>query len=439
MRIMTIHRSKGLEFPIVALAACSRRFNVRELTGMAVFHPEMGFGMRRVEREKLRRFPTLAYSAIAARQKADLVSEEMRLLYVALTRAKERLILCVSEKDLGAALGRAAGMYAGGDGERISPAASARCQRYSDWILASLLRHPAMGQVREDYGVEQPGIIGMEFGLRVLRPQPEDAREEVQPDRKVNRLDAEEESAEELDRRFDWQYPFEPLTRIPAKVSVTRITHPTGKITLSAPRFLTGGDRLLSEECGGDELLLEKRQAEPGRADTGFTPAQQGTIFHRALQFADYAAGAADPDNELARLIRQEYLTPGEAETIDRQEFAAFFHSGLMERMLHAPKMWREYKFFDTIPAAEAGFPEGGTAPVLLQGIADCIFVEDGKLYLVDYKTDRVSSLKQLERRYRAQLRLYKRQFCGSPSFGEWGWCMAEAASIPPVLEVILS
>ena len=176
VRIMTIHRSKGLEFPIVALAACSRRFNVRELTGMTVFHPEMGFGMRRVEREKLRRFPTLAYSAIAARQKADLVSEEMRLLYVALTRAKERLILCVSEKDLGAALGRAAGMYAGGDGERISPAASARCQRYSDWILASLLRHPAMGQVREDYGVEQPGIIGMEFGLRVLRPQPEDSR-----------------------------------------------------------------------------------------------------------------------------------------------------------------------------------------------------------------------------------------------------------------------
>ena len=421
VRIMTIHRSKGLEFPIVALAACSRRFNVRELTGMTVFHPEMGFGMRRVEREKLRRFPTLAYSAIAARQKADLVSEEMRLLYVALTRAKERLILCVSEKDLGAALGRAAGMYAGGDGERISPAASARCQRYSDWILASLLRHPAMGQVREDYGVEQPGIIGMEFGLRVLRPQPEDAREEVQPDRKVNRLDAEEESAEELDRRFDWQYPFEPLTRIPAKVSVTRITHPTGKITLSAPRFLTGGDGLLSEECGGDELLLEKRQAEPGRADTGFTPAQQGTIFHRALQFADYAAGAADPDNELARLIRQEYLTPGEAETIDRQEFAAFFHSGLMERMLHAPKMWREYKFFDTIPAAEAGFPEGGTAPVLLQGIADCIFVEDGKLYLVDYKTDRVSSLKQLERRYRAQLRLYKRAILRQPLFRRMG------------------
>ena len=89
--------------------------------------------------------------------------------------------------------------------------------------------------------------------------------------------------------------------------------------------------------------------------------------------------------------------------------------------MLHAPKMWREYKFFDTIPAAEAGFPEGGTAPVLLQGIADCIFVEDGKLYLVDYKTDRVSSLKQLERRYRAQLRLYKRAILRQPLFRRMG------------------
>src|SRR5699024_4083617 len=109
-----------------------------ELTGMTLFHPEMGFGLRRVEREKLRKYPTLAYSAIAARQKADLVSEEMRLLYVALTRAKERLILCVSEKNLASAMNRAAGMYTGGDNGHISQFASARCQRYSDWILAAL-------------------------------------------------------------------------------------------------------------------------------------------------------------------------------------------------------------------------------------------------------------------------------------------------------------
>lgn len=422
VRIMTIHRSKGLEFPIVALAACSRRFNVRELTGMTLFHPEMGFGLRRVEREKLQKYPTLPYAAIAARQKADLVSEEMRLLYVALTRAKERLILCVSEKNLGAALNRAAGMYTGGDGQKISEVASARCQRYSDWILAALLRHPAMRQVRDDYAIEQPGMIGMEFDLRVVRPQPVLSSQQEEPDTGVNRLDEEEETEEILNKRFDWQYPFESLTRIPAKVSVTRITHPTRKITLSAPRFLTGGDSKLSEECGGDELLLEKRQAEPGRTDTEFTPAQQGTIFHRALQFADYAAGAADPDGELRRLVREEYLTPKEAKTIDRQEFAAFFRSPLMERMLRAERMWREYKFFDTIPAVEAGFPEGGTAPVLLQGIADCIFVEDGSLYLVDYKTDRVSSLRQLEKRYSEQLRLYKRAILRQPVFRRMGF-----------------
>ena len=420
VRIMTIHRSKGLEFPIVALAACSRRFNVRELTGMTLFHPEMGFGLRRVEREKLRKYPTLAYSAIAARQKADLVSEEMRLLYVALTRTKERLILCISEKNLTSAMNRAAGMYTGGDNGHISQVASARCQRYSDWILAALLRHPAMRQVREDYGIEWPEMTGMEFPLRVVRPQPVSCQQDELAADTVQSID-EADIEEMLNKRFDWQYPAEPLTRIPAKVSVTRITHPNRKITLSAPRFLSGSDSRLSEECEGDELLLEKRQSEPGRSDTEFTPAQQGTIFHRALQFADYAGGAADPDAELARLVKQEYLTIKEAETIDREEFAAFFHSPLMQRMLRAPKMWREYKFFDTIPAVEAGFPDGATAPVLLQGIADCIFVEDGRLYLVDYKTDRVSSLRQLERRYGEQLRLYKRAILRQPMFRRMG------------------
>ena len=253
-----------------------------------------------------------------------------------------------------------------------------------------------------------------------MRPPPvscqpdEPAADTVQP---IDEADIEEM----LNKRFDWQYPAEPLTRIPAKVSVTRITHPNRKITLSAPRFLSGSDSRLSEECEGDELLLEKRQSEPGRNDTEFTPAQQGTIFHRALQFADYAGGAADPDAELSRLVKQEYLTIKEAETIDREEFAAFFHSPLMQRMLRAPKMWREYKFFDTIPAVEAGFPDGATAPVLLQGIADCIFVEDGRLYLVDYKTDRVSSLRQLERRYGEQLRLYKRAILRQPMFRRMG------------------
>ncbi len=416
VRIMTIHRSKGLEFPIVAVAGCSKRFNAQDLTGMTVFHPELGFGMRRVERAQLRRYQTLPYAAIAAREREDMVSEELRLLYVAVTRAKERLILCVSEKNLGRKLKSISGMYAGQSPDgRLPEVSSARCQSYGDWILAAFLRHPGMSAVREAYGLEDPPLIKADFPLRVLCPK---GRESPKAEPDTQPAGSDPEAVAMLRRRFDWTYPDSAATRIPAKLSVTRITHTDKRIRLSAPQFLSGGRyQLLSEECGGDEVQLEKRGAEPGRSDTPFTPAQQGTIFHRALQFADYALGAQDPEGELRRLIERQYLTPAEAETIDREEFAAFFHSGLMERMLAADQVLREYKFFDTIPAAEAGFPEGGEREILLQGIADCIFIEKGKIWLVDYKTDRIGSMRTLADRYAAQLALYRRAILRQPRF----------------------
>lgn len=416
VRIMTIHRSKGLEFPIVAIAGCSKRFNIQDLTGMTVFHPELGFGMRRVEREELRRYPTLPYAAIAARQRQDMVSEELRLLYVAATRAKERLILCVSDKNLGKKLAKISALYAGApSGEKLPPVSSGRCRSYSDWILAAFLRHPDIEEVRRDYGIEEPPTVPASFRLRVLRPAGLDV-DAVQEDVQATQPDAETLSA--LRSQLDWAYKDEPLTRIPAKMSVTRITHPEKRIRLTTPQFVSrGAYTRLSEEVDGDETRLEKRSAEPGRTDTPFTPAQQGTIFHRALQFADYAHGAEDPEKELERLMQAQYLTKAEADTIDREEFAAFFRSELMERMLKADVLLREYKFFDTIPAADAGFPEGGEREILLQGIADCIFIEDGCVWLVDYKTDRVSRMNILIDRYAGQLALYRRAIMRQPRF----------------------
>ncbi len=415
VRIMTIHRSKGLEFPIVALAACSRKFNIRELTGMTLFHAEMGFGMRRVEREALRKYPTLPYAAVGAKQRADMISEEMRLLYVAVTRARERLILCVSEKDLASSLSKVSALWAGTDGEKLSPASAARCLRYSEWILAAFIRHPAFSGLRQEYGIEEPGIRPMNFALRLLYPEIKKvpsiletaaAESDMESDKKMN-----------LSALFEWSYPNKALCEIPAKMSVTRITHPKRRIKLSVPHFVGGG--LLAEECA-DELLMEKRGEESSFAPDekiSFTPAQKGTIFHRALQFSDYNHGVADPQAELQRLIDRQYLTPEEASVIPMEDFSAFFHSALMERMLSADNILREYKFFDTISASEAGFPEGETAGILLQGIADCIFIENGKFYLVDFKTDHVHDLDTLCRRYAPQLVLYRRALIRQPRF----------------------
>ena len=423
VRIMTIHRSKGLEFPIVAIAACSRRFNIRELSGMTLFHTEMGFGLRRVEREALRKYPTIPYTAVGVRQKADMISEEMRLLYVAATRAKERLILCVSEKDLRSTLEGLSRLWTGKREEKLSSASASRCGRYSEWILAALMRHPQMSIVKDQYGIDEPGPLPMKFPLRILIPEVENENEEMLQTEKKDELPKRSE-LERLSQQFSWKYEHTALTGIPAKMSVTRLTHPKRRVHLSTPRFV--GNGLLFEEQG-DEVLREKRADEGNFESVSednlvYTPAQKGTIFHRALQFSDYAHGMADPDGELKRLVEKKYLTQKEADVIPMDEFEAFFHSELMERMAKADQVLREYKFFDTIPADQAGYECDEKAEILLQGIADCIFEEKGTYYLVDFKTDRVRSMETLKERYSVQLRLYHRALLKQPRFQRLKW-----------------
>ena len=179
-----------------------------------------------------------------------------------------------------------------------------------------------------------------------------------------------------------WQYHHESRTKIPAKLAVTDLVRQ-------------------QEETDGPRLPLPAfTQA------IGFTPAQKGSIFHRALQFADYAAGRRDPDGELARLADRGYLTEAEAGAVSRKRFAAFFRSPLMDRILQADRVLREYRFFSTVPAAQAGYE--GAGDILIQGIADCVLEEKGAGVILDYKTD-AAPPEELVRRYGLQLALYRR------------------------------
>ncbi|MBQ4050899.1 MAG: helicase-exonuclease AddAB subunit AddA [Oscillospiraceae bacterium] len=375
VRIMTIHRSKGLEFPIVILANCSKKHNVRDLSDPVAMDPKTGFAMKRVERELGQSYPTLPLQAVHCREKQDLLSEEMRLLYVALTRASERLMLVCGGEEIESSLAAYDFMI---DRDGNYPAENAALARsYGDWILPVLLQHPDCRELRKHYGLSLPETPA-DFPLEVfwVREQEEPAEtEEAHPD-----VLPDEELTGMLRKRFEWEYPHEADTHIAAKTSVTRIAHKAAQVFLEKPDF-SGRDH--------------------------FTPAEKGSIFHRALQFADFAKGAEDPDTELKRLVEGKWLTEAEAATISPDEFAAFFRSPLMERMLKAERILREYRFFDTIPAAEAGFGEGGD--LLIQGIADCIFIENGAAVIVDFKTDRVSDMAELKAHYSGQLTLYRR------------------------------
>ena len=375
VRIMTIHRAKGLEFPIVVLANCAKHHNRRDLTDPVAVDEAAGFGMKRVERQELRSYPTLPYMAIRQRQAGDLLSEEMRLLYVALTRAKEGMILAVSSENLSKELEEAA-LLLEGDGT-LPPASTSQASSYSDWLLPALLDHPALAHLQEKLGLSLP-VPADAFPLEVVFFSENENGEEEKGE-EDSPAEPDPEMAALLRERFDWVYPHLEDTLTPAKTAVTRIVHEQ-HTRLSMPDFTTAG---------------------------GYTPAQQGSIFHRALQFADFARGAFDPAAELQRLVEGQWLTQEEAKTIRMDEFEAFFQSPLMGQMLRARRLLREYKFFDTLPAEEAGF--AGEGEVLIQGIADCVMLEENRAVVVDFKTDRVTRLEQLTDRYQDQLHLYQR------------------------------
>ncbi|MEG2597141.1 MAG: 3'-5' exonuclease, partial [Oscillospiraceae bacterium] len=377
VRIMTIHKSKGLEFPIVIVANCSKRHNTQDLIGSTVLDMTLGLGMKFIDRDHLRQYETIPYLAIQSFEQQNMLSEEMRLLYVALTRAKEKLILNVTEENLGRKLQKLE-TYFDTEGN-ISPYSVGKAQSYSDWILMALLGHPAFSAVRQQYDIWIPqnsetcSLQLFETAVEKVEITEESAVELSAP--------SDPQKMESMDYQIHYCYPYLTETRTPAKLSVTEITHPPEEETLlSPPKFM---------------------------GEKEFTSAQKGSIFHRVLQFCDFHAGQLDAQAELDRLTALRFLTPKEQAAVNLQKLELFFSSSLMSRILGADRVLREYKFFDTIPAKEAGFD--GNAPILVQGIADCILVENGKGVIIDFKTDAVSSPDILEKRYAGQLTLYRR------------------------------
>ncbi len=375
VKIMTIHKSKGLEFPIVFVANCSKKHNFMDIQDSTSFNPRLGLGFSFIDREKLLKYPTVPETAIKIYEKQCLLCEEMRLLYVALTRAKEKLIINITEENLGNKLSQRLEFMLDSNGD-IAPYVALKCLSYSDWILLSLMTLESFSSIREKYGVVSARKKGANF--EILTPADE---VDVTIVKKTKKAKADPVILENLKNKIYYEYPYKAETEIPAKLSVTQITHKeNAEVFLSSPKF----------------MMKE-----------GFSAAQKGSIFHRVLQFADFTHGKENASDELSRLKDAGYLTEEEFSAVDIKKLEAFFNSSLTERILKADRVLREYKLFDTIPAKEAGFESD--AEILIQGIADCIIKEGDSGVLIDFKTDKVSDPKILKNRYKEQLTLYKR------------------------------
>lgn len=394
VKVMSIHSSKGLEFPFCFLAATSKKFNKTDLRDQVLLHSDLGIGVKR--KEGLCRYTTMPREAVALEISRSQMSEELRVLYVAVTRAKEKLIVLSSQKNCKRYLEKLSGNLS--EGGNLSGYAVQNANSISDWIFMCGLAHPnthtfsswihldPLLKSRETLEETWDGqIITKElFELDGTRNNQTGI-----PQADLSRLETIDPSfIETIDQRIRYVYAYEPLVHLPLKVAASELAHKDVRgvfdKVLKRPSFLS---------------------------DLPLNAVEQGTAFHIFLQHCDFSAARADLSREIDRLKQIGRLTDAQANALPAEKVTAFVKSDFMDRILQSRRLFREFRFTVKIKGSAIDETLNGAfaeEPVLLQGAVDLAFEEDGKLVIVDYKTDRVQDMQRLKKLYQKQLLLYK-------------------------------
>ncbi|MBR4554783.1 MAG: UvrD-helicase domain-containing protein [Ruminococcus sp.] len=394
--VKTIHASKGLEFPFVFLCGLTRTFNERDLRSNMLLDEKCGAGFTLCDKDTLVRTETAAHAAVKLIKRGKLISEEMRLLYVALTRARERLFLplCMRRsadgssktekmiKDLAADISRSGG---------ITPRLVRECSSYAGWLCAVLLCSEYSGELCKRFGIsyEMPAASG-KAGIVFSDYSAGDERKKESPDYRSGAPDSS--LVTQLLTRFIGHQSAEPDPAA-AKLSVTEI--------VAEEKARQDPDRAVNPFFPNVPTLDE----ELGR----LTAAQRGTCTHLFMELADYTLAEQDVKAELDRLTSQGFFTEKERRGVYVDALRRFFEGDLYKRMKASPLRLREKKFL--VAFEELDLPDSYrsylTDGSMLQGVADCLFLEEDGYVLVDYKTDNFRDVSELYG-YKTQLELYK-------------------------------
>ena len=387
VRVMSIHKSKGLEFPVAIVCGMGKGFNMQDVTGELLVHPELGAGIRAVDLEDRTQTSTIVRNLIQTETQLENLGEELRVLYVALTRAKEKLILTGTLKNAGKKLTHYADQS---DGKKtLSFLELIHGRKYFDWMLPAVLSMPENVPVKWEVRTFEDVV------------QSETEREEMQKET-IFSDQSDVGFQKQISNQFSYRYPFEEEAHMKLKYTVSE---------LKKSAALSG-----SELETGEILVQEEKKILPAflREEEPLTGASRGSAYHKVLELIDFSKTYDDPalEEALESFERQGYLSREMKACIRRTDILKFLQSDTGRRMHEAArngKLYKEQPFVFGIDAKEL-YPETHTEElVLVQGIIDVYFEEEDALVVLDYKTDQVNKGEELVEKYQEQLKLYGR------------------------------
>ena len=403
IRIMSIHKSKGLEFPVVFLSATGKQFNLMDLNQNILLHQELGIGVKYIDYERQVQYDTLTKEAIRNKILKETLSEEMRILYVALTRAKEKLYITGLKKDYEKEIEnmqKQVGRYHKVN-DKINYILVKKYKKYLDWILLVYLY--------EKVNKDQLLTLNVWNKQELLKSFAKPKEEIVDIKGQLESITVSKEELEKINTILEYTYTHQLSTTIPTMTSVTKIK----QMKMQTNSHLDTEIVEEKENQNENQLTFNKPNFMREDKDDVISPAQKGTLIHLCMQRLDETKEyTLEMIQDLIEdLVKREIITEKEAKTINPYKVLQFTKSIIWEDLKTAKKVYKERPFFINIPAREI-YDEDIEEEILVQGIIDLYYInQKNEIVLVDYKTDYVEKGKENElvEKYISQLELYKK------------------------------
>lgn len=419
VRIMSIHKSKGLEFPVVICSAMGKNFNTQDFKKSILYHHNLGYGPQFVDYERRISFPSIAKEALKSKINIENLSEEMRVLYVAFTRAKEKLIITGSTRNIQDSIKRWSNGVENSD--TISQYEILKGKNFLDWIMPCVLKHRDLSNLLDEVGLD--AVFSVEHNSKwygklwdkndiLVEKKNDEEKESIE--KILEKIDVDSPDSDyynEIEEKLNYIYPYEFSTRKPATISVTEIK-----------KIQNNYEEELINTIFEQKVILKKPlfiQNEEEREK--ISGAERGTIVHLVMEVLDLknVSNVNDIKSQIRGFVSKGIITEKQASIVNPYKIYKFFESNIGKRMLNAELINREKSIYAQVNMKDIYIYEKlinnddkklyDKESVMLRGIVDAYFEEDNQIVLVDYKTDFVNeeNINQIIEKYKKQLDLY--------------------------------